>query len=340
MTCLESEPWSPLAAELVRYDPQWLALHNRLHRLRQGWSGQCAGHAVNVQWGSAHPVQAGVTAQLTLGAAPFKMVLPIQALELLGLADAALTDLSNLPDAMLLELALLELIEPIEQLAGLPLNVVAQTSDADEAPYVLSTVLQLQLSQDAPISVALHLSAAAATLFADLLEQHAPAANQPLSTLRLPGAVQAGDVCLSLKELRSLNPGDVVMLDHWTENQALLVVDQRLQARAELDGPTLRLLEQPIAVNLVKEPLMTEAAAPQHLDSTLDDLPLKLVCQVGSVELSLAQLRELGAGSLVQLTPQLDDGVDLMVNGRRVGQGQLVKIGDGLGVRLLSFAHS
>jgi type III secretion protein Q len=27
-----------------------------------------------------------------------------------------------------------------------------------------------------------------------------------------------------------------------------------------------------------------------------------------------------------------------MVNGRRVGQGQLVKIGDGLGVRLLSFA--
>jgi type III secretion protein Q len=32
------------------------------------------------------------------------------------------------------------------------------------------------------------------------------------------------------------------------------------------------------------------------------------------------------------------DSVDLMVNGRRVGQGQLVKIGDGLGVRLLSFA--
>lgn len=83
---------------------------------------------------------------------------------------------------------------------------------------------------------------------------------------------------------------------------------------------------------------MTATADGQGLDSTLNELPLKLVCQVGSVEMSLAQLRELGAGSLVPLTPQLHDGVDLMVNGRRIGQGQLVKIGDGLGVRLLSFA--
>jgi len=62
------------------------------------------------------------------------------------------------------------------------------------------------------------------------------------------------------------------------------------------------------------------------------------VCQGGSLELTLAQLRELGAGSLLQLNTPTVDGVDLMVNGRRVGQGQLVKIGDGLGVRLLSFA--
>jgi type III secretion protein Q len=34
----------------------------------------------------------------------------------------------------------------------------------------------------------------------------------------------------------------------------------------------------------------------------------------------------------------MQEGVDLMINGRRVGQGQLVQIGEGLGVRLLSFA--
>ena len=81
---------------------------------------------------------------------------------------------------------------------------------------------------------------------------------------------------------------------------------------------------------------MTESAVESAVESSLDELPLKLVCQVGTVELSLAQLREMGEGSLLQLTPQMHDGVDLLVNGRRIGQGQLVKMGDGLGVRLLS----
>ena len=85
---------------------------------------------------------------------------------------------------------------------------------------------------------------------------------------------------------------------------------------------------------------MSEQGTGPSLDSSLDELQLKLVCQVGSVELSLAQLRELGVGSVLALAPRMHEGVDLMINGRRVGQGQLVKIGDGLGVRLLSFAAS
>lgn len=83
---------------------------------------------------------------------------------------------------------------------------------------------------------------------------------------------------------------------------------------------------------------MSETLDGPSLDSSLDELPLKLVCQAGSVELTLAQLRELGEGSLVQFADQRQDSVDLMVAGRRVGQGQLVRIGDGLGIRVLSIA--
>jgi type III secretion protein Q len=339
MTCLENQPWTPFAAELSHFDPQWLALHNRLHRLRQSWTGQCAGLAMTVQWsGAGSPVEAGIEVALTLGDTPLNVCLPSEALELLGFTSR---DLTGLPGAMLLELALLSVIEPVEQLAGLPLRV-RDNPAAHAQPLVVSLTMQVQLAQGAPLHVALQLSAAAATLLADLLEQHATPAAHPLPALQLPFTVENGEAELSLAELRSLNPGDVVMLDHWPDRQARLVLQgRRLHARAELDGNTLKLLEQPIALNFLKEHHMTgsaESATPQSLDSPLDDLPLKLVCQVGSVELSLAQLRELGTGSLVQLTPQLHDGVDLMVNGRRVGQGQLVKIGDGLGVRLLSFA--
>jgi type III secretion protein Q len=340
MTCLENQPWTPLAAELSHYDPQWLALHNRLHRLRQSWTGQCAGLAMTVQWSGAVPrAQAGIDVALTLGDAPLKLSLPVEALGLLGLTPM---DINGLPGAMLLELALLSMIEPLEQLAGLPLRIVDNAAAPDAQPLVVSLTMQVQLAQGAPLSVGLQLSPAAATLLADLLEQHATPAAHPLPALNLPFSVESGEAQLSVAELRSLNPGDVVMLDHWPDRHARLVLQgRRLHARAELDGNTLTLLEQPIALNFLKEHPMTgsaESAAPPSQDSPLDDLPLKLVCQVGSVELSLAQLRELGTGSLVQLTPQLHDGVDLMVNGRRVGQGQLVKIGDGLGVRLLSFA--
>lgn len=345
MTCVEGEPWTPFTAALVDYDPQWLTLHNRLHRQRQGWTGQVAGLALSVQWsGAPQPAETGLEVCLTLGEAPLSVFLPGEALTLLGLPSP---DFSHLASAMLLELALLSLIEPIEQLSGLPLRIAPRARASQAQPFVVSLIMQVQLAQGAPLNVALQLSADAAALLADLLERHATPAAQPLPALQLPFTVENGEAALSLGELRSLHPGDVVMLDHWPDGQARLVLKgRRVQARTERDGNVLKLLEPPIALNFLKEHLMTEAAMtesaltgtadPQSL--VLDELPLTLVCQVGSVELSLAQLRELGTGSVVQLTPQAHDGVDLMVNGRKVGQGQLVKIGDGLGVRLLSFA--
>ena len=42
-------------------------------------------------------------------------------------------------------------------------------------------------------------------------------------------------------------------------------------------------------------------------------------------------------GTLLPLASSGQDEVDLMVNGRRIGRGELVRIGDGLGVRLLGF---
>ena len=81
---------------------------------------------------------------------------------------------------------------------------------------------------------------------------------------------------------------------------------------------------------------MTPTDVMQPVDETLNDLPLKLVCQLGTVELSLAQVQQLGVGSLVPLTSQVHEAVDMLINGRRVGRGQLVQIGDGLGVRVQS----
>ncbi len=70
----------------------------------------------------------------------------------------------------------------------------------------------------------------------------------------------------------------------------------------------------------------------------LDDLPVRLVFEVGRVELSLGELQRLAPGALVPLGRPLDEPLDIMANGRRLGRGTLVQIGDSLGVRIVSLA--
>lgn len=335
MTCREDEPE---LAWLEWHDPQLLTLHNRLQRRRESSQLECAGHAFSVHWASAQPSpQSAIDVALQVGETALMLNLPTQVWQTLGLPDCTVNNPQSLACSMLLEWALLPLIERVEALAALPVRVI-EPADFTAPPLTLNTTLTVQIGQAQPVALSLHMNRASAKLVADLLDRHATPASAEPPLLHLPLAVERGEAWLNISELRSLNPGDVVMLEQWPDGQVRLVLEAHLQARAERDGNTLKLLEQPIAMNLMKEHPMTATADGQGRDSTLDELPLKLVCQVGSVEMSLAQLRELGAGSLVQLTPQLHDGVDLMVNGRRIGQGQLVKIGDGLGVRLLSFA--
>jgi type III secretion protein Q len=78
-------------------------------------------------------------------------------------------------------------------------------------------------------------------------------------------------------------------------------------------------------------------AAGMH-DPDLDDLPVRLVFELGRVELSLGELQSLAPGALVPLSRPVDAPLDIMANGRRLGRGTLVQIGESLGVRIVSLA--
>lgn len=342
--------------KLDTFDPRWLALHNRLHRSREPWRGECAGHDVTLYWGTCSRPEASVVKVLlglgeegdaSLAAAPcaIKLGLPVQVLPALDLPVEL--DVQGSPGAMLLELALLSLIEPLERLTGQSIRMIDRDDPLhtalDTQTFDVGLTLRVDIDE-LSLAVAVQLTHAAAEHVAQWLERHGRPASQPLDTLRLWLAVDAGEAELTVGELHSLVPGDVVMLDPWPETQVRLVLDRRPRAWALHDGATLNVLQTPIHDHSSKEPRMSEtpsmSEAPDvpSLDSSLDDLPLTLVCQAGHVELTLAQLRELGEGSVLRFAEPRQHGVDLMVNGRRIGQGELVKIGDGLGVRLLSIA--
>jgi flagellar motor switch protein FliN len=71
-------------------------------------------------------------------------------------------------------------------------------------------------------------------------------------------------------------------------------------------------------------------------NKNFDDLPVSLHVELGRVKMTLHELTELSAGNVLELPEEASQGVDLVVNGKRVGRGEIVQIGEGLGVRILA----
>lgn len=68
---------------------------------------------------------------------------------------------------------------------------------------------------------------------------------------------------------------------------------------------------------------------------TLEEIPLTVVVEVGRLQISVGKLMALEPGNLLELNVHPENGVDLVVNGNVIGKGELLKIGDALGVRIL-----
>ena len=81
-----------------------------------------------------------------------------------------------------------------------------------------------------------------------------------------------------------------------------------------------------------KEHAAVRKSAPDASD--IDDLTVRLVFEVGRLELSLGEIRRLAPGAVLPLMRPLDDALDIVANGRRIGSGTIVRIGDAVGVRV------
>jgi flagellar motor switch protein FliN/FliY len=65
------------------------------------------------------------------------------------------------------------------------------------------------------------------------------------------------------------------------------------------------------------------------------EISLTVVVEVGRIQMSVQKLMELEPGNLLDLSISPENGVDLVVNGNVIAKGELLKIGDSLGVRIL-----
>jgi type III secretion protein Q len=156
-------------------------------------------------------------------------------------------------------------------------------------------------------------------------------------------------IALSRAELHGLAVGDVMLLD------AGLGKISRLAARLKLAGqwiPSVRCLFLGHAAMITqtrarKEPVRAESSSRKTpamstsnpTDSAADALPLWVDLELARLPLSIEQLRGLSIGQVFELDASPDSAwVVLKCGEQRLGLGQLVAVGQRLGVRVVELA--
>lgn len=82
----------------------------------------------------------------------------------------------------------------------------------------------------------------------------------------------------------------------------------------------------------------TDAPSPDAA-GLLDDVTVAMVVELGRVMVSAADVMGLRAGQVIELSRAPGEPVDLVVDGKRIGKGELVEIDGELGVRILSLSR-
>jgi flagellar motor switch protein FliN len=85
-----------------------------------------------------------------------------------------------------------------------------------------------------------------------------------------------------------------------------------------------------------------EGAPPPGLDeektatdlAPVFDVPVNISAVLGRANLSVAQLLQLGAGSVLELDRKVGEAIDIYVNNRLVARGEVVIVDDRLGVTM------
>ncbi len=164
----------------------------------------------------------------------------------------------------------------------------------------------------------------------------------PIGTPRAMGILfpssdsgDAGEEAM-VEESKRLSTGGVV------DDEAAHAAALRDAARARLTGSA-----SPLSTSNAKEIEGEHSDGYEEDDGApsadaaglLDDVTVAMVVELGRVMVSAADVMGLRAGQVIELSRAPGEPVDLVVDGKRIGKGELVEIDGELGVRILSLAR-
>lgn len=152
----------------------------------------------------------------------------------------------------------------------------------------------------------------------------------------VPVHLVAGALTLPLADWRALQAHDVLLAGGLREFNLTRTCTMQAAGRSLAMG-TLKDKSFTLQ-NLIATPATTmgDPAKP----ASVNDIDIELTFVAGHTTLSVAELRGLAPGFTFELPVLAGEGLTICANGRPVGKGELIEVGDHLGVRITEFSAS
>ncbi|MER8383081.1 type III secretion system cytoplasmic ring protein SctQ [Mesorhizobium sp. M1399] len=243
--------------------------------------------------------------------------------------------------SLILELALEPVIARLEDKAQLNVQLLHVREAMTAAPYLELDIVFGPVNGKGRLFLFSPLDGLVPSAFRALGELLSQLPRQPRELspeLPIMVAGEIGTLCVPAALLRKACVGDALLPDilPFGRGQITLSVG-RLWAGAdiELDHLILRGPFRPRSCPLEILHMTIQAESQQEpSEADLDDLEIVLVFECGRWPMPLAELRSAGEGHVFELGRPIAGPVDILANGRRIGRGDIVRIGDELGIRL------
>lgn len=189
--------------------------------------------------------------------------------------------------------------------------------------------------------------------------------------LEVPLHLEIGNTVLKLKEWKKVKAGDFLILDRCTfdpvsrKGNGNLVLGTTPFFQVRIKEEEIKIIDYafyqeetiPMENNekennppsdeelFLDEDFEEESVNEEPLDKTTENLissqaiPLNLTIEVARLVMTVDKLLHLKPGNILELSVRPEQGVDITINGKKVAKGELVKLGEVLGVKILQIGE-
>jgi flagellar motor switch protein FliN/FliY len=276
-----------------------------------------------------------------------------------------------------LALKVLNLLTELEIWRSLQLRLSEQTSIPDEP--MLSVPLSIsskETKSGAHILVSKEILGSIKKLYQDAPPSLTP---EQCANLLLPLSVTVGNITLKSSEWQKLEVGDFVILQNHDyelskrRGKARLLLGERAIALCHLQRGSLKILqhyfdeedlmddheddeeyereedemdeedfdeeEMEEDEELAEEPTLEAPLSMETLPPLIKELPIRLSVELTRLKMSLEKVIALSPGNFVELPLSSQQTVTLLANGKAVARGELVLLGEVLGVKIVELSR-